>query len=220
MFTLFVAQLSSGPDVPVPAGLLYYSQLDSVLRVEAKQNEMRALILARNELAGYLVKQRQLQVTSDSQLSYDIEDSSFLPPTIDNPRECKTCYASDSCMLYRKAEQMGSTDDADPLADLFEEKTGHLSEKDMEFFRKWETLLTIEEQDIGRFRSQLWTMTAKERRKTGRWDDTVPCTLQWLTVSQVLQRYGHFCLLERSRTIPSQDSPSFVHLYQIVKRWT
>jgi len=56
----------------------------------------------------------------------------------------------------------------DPIAELYEEKAGHLSRKDLKFFKKWEALLTVEEQDIGRFRSQLWTMTAKDREKTGR----------------------------------------------------
>ena len=56
----------------------------------------------------------------------------------------------------------------DPIVELYEEKTGHLSDKDVAFFKKWETLLTVEEQDMGRFRSQLWTMTSAQRAKTGR----------------------------------------------------
>jgi DNA replication ATP-dependent helicase Dna2 len=56
----------------------------------------------------------------------------------------------------------------DPIAGLYEEKAGHLAEKDIAFFKKWEALLTVEEQDIGRFRSQLWTMTAQDREKTGK----------------------------------------------------
>lgn len=43
-----------------------------------------------------------------------------------------------------------------------------MSEADSAFFRKWETLLTVEEQDMGKFRSQLWTMTAEEREQNGR----------------------------------------------------
>lgn len=58
--------------------------------------------------------------------------------------------------------------DEDPIAELYQEKMGHLSEKDAAFFRRWESLLTVEEQDTGRYRSQLWTMTAKERERTGR----------------------------------------------------
>jgi len=58
--------------------------------------------------------------------------------------------------------------ESDPIAELYREKTGRLSAKDSAFFEKWETLLTVEEQDIGRFRSHLWTMSAKQREKTGR----------------------------------------------------
>lgn len=193
---------------PVPAGLLYYSQLNSILRVEAKPNEIRALIIARNELAGYLSAKRKVPsswmvapslplrrgIQSDTSEFHakadpetDIEDTGtgqFLPATIDNPRECRSCYAVDSCMLYRKVmifhlvsrvaltplqavDQVPETEE-DPIAELYAEKSGHMSEADGAFFRKWETLLTVEEQEIGRFRSQLWTMTAASREKTGR----------------------------------------------------
>jgi DNA replication ATP-dependent helicase Dna2 len=56
----------------------------------------------------------------------------------------------------------------DPIASLYEEKMGHMTEKDSEFFRKWENLLTVEEQDIGRLKKELWTMGAEEREKRGR----------------------------------------------------
>ena len=100
-------------DLPVPAGLLYYSQLDSVLRVEAKENEIRALIMARNDLAHYLARQRSLPEpvlgTQGTQYSFDdgLEDSGLLPPTIDHAKECRSCYAVDTCMLYRKVGQSG-----------------------------------------------------------------------------------------------------------------
>lgn len=98
--------------VPVPAGLLYYSQLDSILRVEARPNEIRALILARNELAHYLSRKRSLTKAkaTPAALEGDIQDAVFLPSAIDHPRECGQCYAVDSCMLYRKVCQI------DPLA--------------------------------------------------------------------------------------------------------
>lgn len=180
--------------VPIPAGLLYYSQLDSILRVEARPNEIRALIIARNELAHYMAKERSLDggasepaqfVTGspDTGTGHDDELETFLPPTIDNPRECKKCHAVDSCMLYRKvsaqyrrylfATHSQTVDRAlaspdDPIAELYGEKTGHLTAKDAAFFRKWETLLTVEAQDMMRFRSQLWTMTSAQREKNGR----------------------------------------------------
>lgn len=92
--------------VPVPAGLLYYSQLDSILRVEAKPNEIRALIIARNELAAWLSRKRKIIPANSTKLDVgDMGDSAFLPPTIDHAKECRSCYAIDSCMLYRKVRQ-------------------------------------------------------------------------------------------------------------------
>jgi DNA replication ATP-dependent helicase Dna2 len=52
---------------------------------------------------------------------------------------------------------------------LYEETVGNMSEADTAFFRKWETLLTLEGQDMGRFKSQLWTMSAEEREQNGRY---------------------------------------------------
>jgi DNA replication ATP-dependent helicase Dna2 len=54
------------------------------------------------------------------------------------------------------------------IAELYEEKTGHLSAAQAAFFKHWERLLSLEEQDTTRLRAQLWTMTAKAREKAGR----------------------------------------------------
>jgi DNA replication ATP-dependent helicase Dna2 len=101
---------ADGIGVPVPAGLLYYSQLDTVLRVEARPNEIRSLITARNELASYLIKTRKLavppSVASPAKPSQADVEESFLPPTIDSARDCKGCYALDTCMLYRKVSSI------------------------------------------------------------------------------------------------------------------
>lgn len=65
--------------------------------------------MARNDLAHYLAKKRSLDgdltfapISSRGSIG-DVE--SFLPPTIDSARECKNCYAVDTCMLYRKVSQ-------------------------------------------------------------------------------------------------------------------
>lgn len=84
---------------PVPAGLLYYSQLNTIILVDARPNEVRALIMARNEVAEWLARDRvSLPSVGDEQ---DIQ-APFMPPTVDNPKECDKCYAGESCMLYRK----------------------------------------------------------------------------------------------------------------------
>ncbi|BEI94616.1 uncharacterized protein CcaverHIS019_0701880 [Cutaneotrichosporon cavernicola] len=142
--------------LPVPAGLLYYSQRDLIVLVEARANEVRALVQTRNELAEWMVRGRQSA------------DEPFLPRTVDNQRECKNCFASEVCMLYRRANDKVPPIEDDPIGDIYEDKTAHLTDEHAEFFRHWERLLTLEEQDTVRLRAQLWTMGAHVRQAKGR----------------------------------------------------
>jgi len=59
-------------------------------------------------------------------------------------------------------------DPEDPLAEIYDRKAGHLTEEDVEFFTKWENLVTLEEQDIIQNKNQTWTMTAPERERSGK----------------------------------------------------
>ncbi|KAI9068877.1 Dna2-domain-containing protein [Trametes sanguinea] len=158
----------------VPSGLLYYTQSEEVVRVPAARNEIRALFVMRNEMAGYIM--RRLRTTAlltglkdedpDEETSaVDIEP--FLPPTIDDNRTCGKCYALDTCMLYRKAVEEVVDDDSE-IADIYQLKTGHLTPDQAGFFKKWEALISLEEKDLVRFRKELWTMTAEEREEKGR----------------------------------------------------
>ena len=59
-------------------------------------------------------------------------------------------------------------DTSTSIHELYERKTGHLTESQCEFFRKWEALISLEEQDLNRFKKELWTMGAEERESHGR----------------------------------------------------
>lgn len=84
----------------------------------AARNEIRSLIISRNEFATYHHRRTTLSDYSNL-LSTDLEESDekkidkkkrdhdeeetpLLPPPIDEARSCKWCYVSDACMLYRK----------------------------------------------------------------------------------------------------------------------
>jgi DNA replication ATP-dependent helicase Dna2 len=54
-----------------------------------------------------------------------------------------------------------------PIPEL-SDKTSHLTPAHAEFFARWETLIALEEQDLVRFRKELWTMGAEERERHGR----------------------------------------------------
>lgn len=50
----------------------------------------------------------------------------------------------------------------------FEEKTSFLTQTHKTFFRTWEKLISFEEQELVRFKKEIWTMSADERMKAGR----------------------------------------------------
>lgn len=54
------------------------------------------------------------------------------------------------------------------MASTYELKTSHLTPKQLDFFKKWEKLISLEERDINRFKKELWTLGAKERERKGR----------------------------------------------------
>lgn len=64
-------------------------------------------------------------------------------------------------------------DDSSPIAGIYDAKTSHLTTVQAEFFKQWEALIALEEQDGIRFRKELWTMTGKEREEKGRCFDSM-----------------------------------------------
>lgn len=161
---------TSGTDVT--SGLLYYSKVSELHRVRRSLHEVRGLIIGRNEMACYLVRKPTPDSTSDvDALAINLDTQlKLLPPTIDNERACGRCYALDGCMLYRKAIDQVEEDEFEPspIGLLYDNRTQHLTPKHLEFFRKWEALLTLEENDITRFRRELWIWTSKVREQAGR----------------------------------------------------
>ncbi|TCD66888.1 Tripartite DNA replication factor [Steccherinum ochraceum] len=178
LYTLLMAERYR---TEVPSGLLYYTQSEEVVKVPAARNEIRALVLARNELAGYMMKRvtgTTVKVVgsasgdtgaprSQVDAEVEIETVPFLPSTLDESHICGRCFVLDTCMLYRKAVE-NVVDDTSEIADMYALKTSHLTPTQGNFFKKWEALISLEEQDLLRFRKELWTMTAVERENKGR----------------------------------------------------
>ncbi|KAF8232801.1 Dna2-domain-containing protein [Tricholoma matsutake] len=166
LYTLLTAERYG---VEVNAGLLYYTQTEEVIRVPVSRNEIRGLFTTRNEMAGFMMRRTQRSGSQEDEM--DVEDASapepFLPATIDAERTCKRCYALDTCMLYRKAVE-NVVDKDSPIADTYELKTSHITASRSAFFKKWEGLISLEEQDLVRFKKELWTMGAAERETKGR----------------------------------------------------
>ncbi|PWN96830.1 Dna2-domain-containing protein [Tilletiopsis washingtonensis] len=161
---LYMLMMSERYGVDCAAGLLYYSRTGELHRVRRVRNEVRALLIGRNELASYLARRE------DAPALPAVEGiPALLPRTIDDARTCSRCFVVDGCMLYRRAEDIVEDPEApSAIADLYERKTAHLSDKHAAFFAHWERLLSLEEDDVVRFRRELWTMTGAAREHNGR----------------------------------------------------
>ncbi len=105
LYTLLMAERY---ETEVPSGLLYYTQSEEVVRVPAARNEIKALIMTRNEMAIYMMRRANIGGTSGKtgdavpDVEANVEPEPFLPPTIDDVRTCGKCYVVDTCMLYRR----------------------------------------------------------------------------------------------------------------------
>ncbi len=176
---MYTLMMSDRYGVRVDDGLLYYSKSGELHRISRSRNEVRSLIIGRNELAHYLRHDADA-----ARLMTNEEPIQVLPPTIDSEHKCRRCYAVDGCMLFRRAVENvvepseAATTSASkagrilsrrtPIADVFEQKTDHLTNVHLDFFRKWDRLLNLEEEDAVRIRREMWTMTAEQREKVGR----------------------------------------------------
>ncbi|SPO24247.1 related to DNA2 - DNA helicase [Ustilago trichophora] len=185
---LYTLMMSDRYGVRVSDGLLYYSKSGELHRISRSRNEVRSLIIGRNELAHYL-RHDAIRLQKSKLVESAEEVAQVLPPTIDNEHKCRRCYAVDGCMLFRRAVEnivepsAATLDDIEgstvskfgkmlskrsPIAEVYEQKTEHLNDVHLDFFRKWDRLLNLEEEDAVRFRREMWTMTAEQREKVGR----------------------------------------------------
>lgn len=130
-------------------GLLYYLEVNRTISIRGIRHELLQMVQMRNHLAGYIRERTQL------------------PPMLKKARMCNRCYAKTPCLIYHKLSEDGDGETS-ALGDDFDAATGHLNQKDRDFFKKWDELLTIEEGNLVKFRRELWTLLSDERESLGR----------------------------------------------------
>ena len=141
-------------DVDVVCGLLYYMETSTMTRIRSMRNELRHLIIQRNELACF-VRDRSQQ----------------LPPMLKRSHACGRCYAKVPCFVYHKLVDGGSSSTAGfgPGEEhRFDDVVRHLTPTHEAFFKHWDNLLAKEESNMLTNRRELWTMLSTERERLGR----------------------------------------------------
>ncbi len=179
---LYTLLLSDRYDVNVTCGVLYYLETSKTFRVQRVRNEIRHMIIERNELACY------------------VHDKLDLPPMLKKPHLCKACYSKTECFTYHKLVEGGDAQTSG-LGETFNEMVGHLQPSHADFFKKWDDLLTKEERDTMKFRRELWTMLSTERQVVGRCFSNVviePGSAQENKESTKINRFSYTFVKHRS----------------------
>ncbi|KAJ1919842.1 DNA replication endonuclease-helicase Dna2 [Mycoemilia scoparia] len=183
---LYTLLLSDRYNIDITAGFLYYSKTNEIVNVPAIKDELRALILMRNDLARHLNYQNKELVTSngvgtesssgaDSESGYSVDRESSrsyserLPEMIKSEFDCKYCPLITGCVVYHAAVENGNLESSGMPEAMWKSQIGDLTPKQLDFFQHWIKLIDLEERDMTRFRAELWTMGSEEREaNTGR----------------------------------------------------
>ncbi|OJD38618.1 dna replication atp-dependent helicase dna2 [Diplodia corticola] len=174
---LYTLLMSDRYDIDITYGVLYYLESADTSRVPAIRNEIRQMIIQRNELACYVRERLQL------------------PPMTTDSHQCNKCYAQETCFLYHRLAEDGTGETLGmPAKQKFEELVRNLKVPHQEFFRKWDLLLTREESQMKRFCRELWTMLSDEREKLGRCFANVvvdPGSFKYLPEGQKINQFQY-----------------------------
>lgn len=81
---LYTLLMADRYDISVGGGLLYYLETSEMIRVPAIRNELRELVVKRNQVAHYICNRETL------------------PEMLGDQHACSRCYAKTSCFAYHK----------------------------------------------------------------------------------------------------------------------
>lgn len=135
---------------PIDYGLLFYIATGDLIRMPSFRDEIRAILIKRNQLAQEIVKKDEL------------------PCQVRNEYLCKQCNHMDSCIMFHRLLENG-TPETSSIPKQFELKTEHIKDDDEgEFFKKWQELITQEENETFKNRSELWRFDSERRSGRGK----------------------------------------------------
>eukprot|EP00730_Choanoeca_flexa_P018031 TRINITY_DN8742_c0_g1_i3.p1 TRINITY_DN8742_c0_g1~~TRINITY_DN8742_c0_g1_i3.p1 ORF type:complete len:1308 (+),score=258.03 TRINITY_DN8742_c0_g1_i3:39-3962(+) len=189
---ILYALMMADQGTKVEAGLLHYLKSGDTYGVAIEPGEVRALVLARNELALYAAR-----------------PDSF-PDMLGDRRACSRCFSLDLCTMIHASCENGSRDTS-ALDDEFDARSEHLNEHHKSYFANMLRALNLEASvDGDNLPAELWQRDSDELEQTG------------FTVCQLIIASGGHRLNTRQRHCyeyvfqrvdnPDQVSPHAIHL--------
>ncbi|KAI8326137.1 hypothetical protein GQ54DRAFT_238644, partial [Martensiomyces pterosporus] len=176
---LYTLLLSERYNIDISSGMLYYPRTCEMIRVLRLDDELRALIAARNEMTTYLVHATQV--------------ARPLPAPIGNEFVCRRCAYEPTCFIAHRALENGDAASARMPKDAWDAQVAHLTSSHLEFLRTWMGLLDSEESDMLRYRSELWNMKSEYREsQTGRCLSNMSLEVESTEDTGVLGSYSRY----------------------------
>ncbi|KAK9446524.1 uncharacterized protein V1518DRAFT_143160 [Limtongia smithiae] len=146
--TLYMLLLSDRYDVDIAVGILYYLDFSEMVTIQSAHRDMGALIRGRNAI---------VQAGSSITLSVGMNE---------NPRRCQGCFSQTPCYMLHKAHDPDAHDNVQ--RPRFDEVTSHLAPSELEFLKRWDEALALEERSAASLRHEIWRMTGAERQSLSR----------------------------------------------------
>ncbi|BGP57825.1 DNA replication endonuclease-helicase Dna2 [Rhodotorula sphaerocarpa] len=192
---LYTLLLEDRYDQEVQTGLLMYTQSNDVFAVHRRENELRGLIMARNRFATHLHRRQTFSSTvagddaapsssrcevrrspspamsDDEAALWDSMPSSPGPAVGSHEPSSSGMPGGDDLLpepIDESADNATGPPPNDELLQLYDKATGHLTDGEATFFKSWERLISFEEQELARFKKEIWTLLAEEREQLGR----------------------------------------------------
>lgn len=183
-------------------GLLMYVPGIESNRIAAMATHVRGLVIARNNYASAMARVKAVGSSTSAQV---------FPPMIRMRRECERCFQVDECVLHHAAVENGSGESSG-LDEFFTGKTGHLTDADFAYFKKWTYMIDLEQQHAEKNLRSLWLQVGWKREKVHE-SGTCVADLRLVSDEPALsdtdaKRKLRFCRDPRRRTV-TDSVPSF-----------
>jgi hypothetical protein len=134
---LALVLLQSTQVSPTQGVILYISPEELKLDLICPSwTEMRALLLSRNALAGY-IRDAAAGVSSNS------ASKSPLPPLLRDAHECQYCYQAAECVAHHAGLENGSAATSG-MSDLYSYILKGVTPQQLRYYRHWDDLINLE----------------------------------------------------------------------------
>lgn len=124
---------------------LFNFRENALSEIEAKHNEVRDLILSRNELVHFLANCELEPISSECQPSQR-HDIIKLPEPLTRMSTCEKCEYKLICAVYQCNSE--NNEKSYPIQNIGEKILRHLSKTDLIYFFKWAEILFTEEKSF------------------------------------------------------------------------